>query len=158
MFSFLKVGNLYIFKDQKLNKKHHDQRWSNILDCVVTFFLLSSFYLLFGSNWEKQSFSGILSSTFLLLVNGNKNSIWIPFSSFIQKAKLSKFMKIFYYKVNYLLVKPIITAYKFFYTLSGTIYNMFHVHHSSSLDLWTLTQSFIFFFIYLFIFVNSISK
>ena len=157
MFSFLKVGKPYIFKDQKLNKKYHDQRWSNISDVSWHFFfcLPFTFYL---DQTGRKPFSGILSSTFLLLVNGNKNSIWIPFSSVIQKAKLSKFMKTFYYKVNYLLAKPIITVYKFFYTLSGTIYNMFHVHHSSSLDLWTLTQSFIFFFIYLFIFVNSISK
>ena len=61
-------------------------------------------------------------------------------SLFFKKNELSKFIKIQNYKANYLLPKPIISAYKFFDTFEPTHSMLYH-----------FVRSVIFFFIHLFI-------
>ena len=77
-----------------------------------------------------------------------KTQFWIEFLKlnlflvcFSKKNELSKFIKIRNYKANYLLPKPIISAYKFFDTLFEPTHSM----------LYHFVRSVIFFFIHLFI-------
>ena len=54
-----------------------------------------------------------------------KTQSWIEFLNSIYSL-LFENMKIWNYKANYLLPKPIIFAYKLFGALSGPIHSMFH--------------------------------
>ena len=87
----------------------------------------------------------IFPSTFLLLVNGSKNSIlnWVfklnSFLACFSKRQVIKIMRIWNCKANYLLLlESIISAYKFFDMLFGHIHRVFH--HCSSLDLFLYLQ------------------
>ena len=72
------------------------------------------------TNRYYQSF---FSSTFLLPLNSSKTQSWIEFlnsilsSSVFKKHELLMLTKIWNFKANYLLPKPIIYVYKFFSTL-----------------------------------------